>query len=441
MVEISQLEELISKKTARVGVIGLGYVGLPVACLLAKVGFFVTGLDIKQDRVNKINQGICPIEGKEPGLSDLMAEVIHMGHLKASTDYDDLSKADIILIDVETPIDENHIPQYHALKAACSSLGEVIKENVLIIVESTIAPGTMDSVVRPLVEASSGKKAGLDFSLGACPERVMPGKLLANLRSMSRVCGGDTKAVSELMTKFYRNIVDADLDQADLITAELTKTAENAYRDVNIAFANELAKICQAVGADFLKVRDLVNKSPGRNVLLAGAGVGGHCIPKDPWLLAYGVQEKVDLQLIPSARAVNDRMPEYILQMLENALLEYNKPLDETKVALLGFAYLEESDDVRNSPSKALLDLLEARNVKVVVQDPYVPGYQKPVLECIIDCDAVIIMVAHQVYRELELGEIKRLLKTPILVDGRRVLDPQKARDAGLDYAGIGFGL
>jgi UDP-N-acetyl-D-mannosaminuronic acid dehydrogenase len=284
-------------------------------------------------------------------------------------------------------------------------------------------------------------KSGIDFSLGACPERVMPGKLLANLRSMSRVCGSDIPEVSGLMTKFYRNIVEADLDRADLITAELTKTSENAYRDVNIAFANELAKICQTVGADFLKVRELVNKSPGRNVLLAGAGVGGHCIPKDPWLLAYGAQNKVDLQLIPSARAVNDSMPEFILDMLQNAFVTRKIHLRKSKIAILGFAYLEESDDVRNSPSQDLLALLEAENVEVIVHDPYVLGYQKPIPECIEGCDAVIIMVAHQVYREFDFKKIKNMMKTPILIDGRRVVDPQDARDAEIDYYGVGFGL
>ena len=440
MANLDNLKQLIIDQKARVGVIGLGYVGLPVACLLANAGFHVTGVDIKQDRVDTINNGVSPIEGKEPGLAELLAGVVEKGQLITSTSHDNLTNADIILIDVETPIDEQHIPQYRALKAACRSLGEVIKDGALIIVESTIAPGTMERVVRPLIEESSGKKSGIDFSLGACPERVMPGKLLANLRSMSRVCGGDTPAVSEIMVKFYRNIVEADLDQSDLITAELTKTAENAYRDVNIAFANELALICQSVGADFLKVRALVNKSPGRNVLFAGAGVGGHCIPKDPWLLAYGVAEKkMDLHLIPAARAVNDSMPQHIVDLLRIALETFDKLLEESKIAILGFAYLEESDDVRNSPSEKLLEILTSLNVNVIVQDPYVPGYQNSIFETIKNCDAAIIMVAHHAYQELDLKAFKKQLRTPILIDGRRVVDPRKAREAELHYFGIGF--
>jgi len=189
---IETLKKFIHEKTAKVGVIGLGYVGLPVACMLADAGFRVTGLDIKQDRIDTINAGISPIEGKEPGLAELLERVVSTGNFIATTDYNVLSDADVVLIDVETPIDENNIPQYHALKAACKSLGAVTRDGVLVIVESTIAPGTMDGVVRPLLEKSSGKKSGQDFFLGACPERVMPGKLLANLRSMSRVRRGYT---------------------------------------------------------------------------------------------------------------------------------------------------------------------------------------------------------------------------------------------------------
>ncbi len=437
---LQSLNEKIQNKQAKVAVIGLGYVGLPVACMLADAGFKVTGVDIKQDRIDLINQGISPIEGKEPGLADLLKLVFHLGNFEATTSYGALADADIVLIDVETPIDDDHIPQYVALRSACQSLGQVMKDGVLVIVESTIAPGTMETLVRPLIEASSGKKSGEDFFLGACPERVMPGKLLANLRNMSRVCGGDTPEVAETMKKFYSHIVQSDLDTADLITAEITKTAENAYRDVNIAFANELALICQSVGADFLKVRELVNKSPGRNVLFAGAGVGGHCIPKDPWLLAYGAKGQADLKLIPAARSVNDSMPAGIVKILKSALEAHQKPLTDAKIAILGYAYLEESDDTRNSPSDALLNLLNAESIDVVVQDPYVSPYQQNILDCIENCDAVIIMVAHEAYKKLDLLEVKQKMHLPIMIDGRRVVDPLKAKNAGLDYYGIGYG-
>lgn len=438
---LGELHTKIKEKSANVAVIGLGYVGLPVACVLASKGFNVIGVDLKKDRVEMINAKSNPIEGKEPGLQTLLQEVVNNKSLIATTKYDQLKAVDIFLIDVETPIDEHHVPQYKALRSACERLGPVIKDGALVIVESTIAPGTIDKIVRPLLEKTSGKKSKTDFFIGTCPERVMPGKLLANLRSMSRVCGGELPEVAELMVSFYRHVVDADLDEADTITAELTKTAENAYRDVNIAFANELALICQSVGADFLKVRNLVNKSPGRSVLFAGGGVGGHCIPKDPWLLAYGAESKVDLRLIPASRAVNDSMPVAIGEMTIQALREHDLPIKNAKVAILGYAYLEESDDTRNSPSKVLFEYLKSKGAKVVIHDPYVSGYQEPIEKVVDACDAVIIMVAHQVYREMDIRDLKKALVHSILIDGRRVIDPVEAAAVGFKYYGIGYGV
>jgi len=437
---LDSLDNKIVSKQAKISVIGLGYVGLPVACMFAKAGFEVTGLDIKQDRVEMINSGICPIEGIEPGLQELITEVTSSKRFHASTDYQQLKEQDIVLIDVETPTDHENIPQYIALRSACTNLAREMKDGVLIIVESTIAPGTISKVVRPILEEVSGKKSSQDFFLGACPERVMPGKLLANLKAMSRVCGGETPQVSETMKLLYRNIVNADLDSADIITAEITKTAENTYRDVNIAFANELAMICQAAGADFLKVRELVNKSPGRNVLLAGAGVGGHCIPKDPWLLAYGAKDKVQLHVIPAARKVNDSMPVHIANLLETALNKEGVSISDARVAVLGYAYLEESDDTRNSPSETLIKFLESKGAAIKVHDPFVANYKLPLEEILQDSDAVVIMVSHQVYKTLDLEILKKSLKHPIIIDGRRAVDPIQAKSEGFSYYGIGFG-
>lgn len=440
MTYLETLNNKIVNKQAKIGVIGLGYVGLPIACMFSQAGFDVTGLDIKQDRVDLINSGISPIEGIEPGLQELITEVTNSNRFRASTDYRLLGELDIVLIDVETPTDHDNIPKYVALRSACTDLAREMKDGVLIIVESTIAPGTISKVVRPILEEVSGKKSTDDFFLGACPERVMPGKLLANLKSMSRVCGGETPRVSETMKLLYKNIVNADLDSADIITAEITKTAENTYRDVNIAFANELAMICQATGADFLKVRELVNKSPGRNVLMAGAGVGGHCIPKDPWLLAYGVKNKVQLNVIPAARKVNDSMPVHIANLLEMALEEEGVSLSESRIAVLGYAYLEESDDTRNSPSETLIDYLKSEGAAIKVHDPFVLNYKLPLEEVLQKSDAVVIMVSHQMYRNLDLKNLKMNLKHPIIIDGRRVINPQQALCEGFTYYGIGFG-
>ncbi len=437
---LAELEARIEAGRAVVGVIGLGYVGLPVAATLAEAGFQVVGVDVKRDRVEQIQAGHSPIGGREPGLAELLQAAVTSGRLLASAEYHELAEADVILIDVETPVDQDHQPRYQALRAACRDLGPVMKRGALVIVESTVAPGTVDRVVRPLLEEGSGGRSGQDFFVGACPERVMPGKLLLNLRTMSRVCGGETPDVARVMTKLYRHIVEADLDPADPVTAEVVKTTENAYRDVQIAFANEVALICEAVGADVWQVRELVNKVPFRQMHLPGAGVGGHCIPKDPWLLASAAAEERPARLIPQARAVNDGMPLHVAGLAVDTLRALGLPPEEARVAVLGYAYLENSDDDRNSPSRALVAALEAMGLDVAVHDPWIAAYQGDYNAIVAGRDALIIMVAHRQYLHLDLVELKQLLRTPLIVDGRRVFDRMAVEAAGLIYRGVGQG-
>ncbi len=433
--------ERIQNQAAPAAVIGLGYVGLPVACLLAHHGFPVTGVDIDGDRVRAINAGHSPIGGEEPGIPELIAEVAASGRLRATTDYARLDGAEVVLICVETPIDpETHRPAYRALRAALAALGPVMRAGALVIVESTLAPGTMTGVVIPELEKASGKRAGVDFFVGHCPERVTPGKLLHNLVHVSRTVGGQTPEIAQVMLAFYRTYVQADLDPADLLTAEIVKTAENAYRDVQIAFANELAIICERLGADAYLVRDLVNKSPGRAVLMPGTGVGGHCIPKDPWLLIANLPERDAAQLIPAARAVNNRMPYHTVELIEKALASQRLPLQGARVAVLGYAFREDTDDDRDSPSMYLVQELERRGAIPAIHDPYVRAHQQPVEEVVRGAHALVIMVAHTAYRRLDLAALRAQMACPILVDGRHIIEPAKARDGGFMYYGIGVG-
>jgi UDP-N-acetyl-D-mannosaminuronic acid dehydrogenase len=269
----------------------------------------------------------------------------------------------------------------------------------------------------------------------------MPGKLLANLRLMSRVCGGNTKQTSEAMVSLYRNIVEADLDEADWATAELVKTVENTYRDVQIAFANEVALICEEAGADVYRVRELVNKSPFRQMHLPGAGVGGHCIPKDPWLLAFGVMDRnVPLKLIPAARKINDGMPDHMVDLVSKALSKHQRNISEARILVLGYSYLENSDDIRNSPSAALVNRLELEGVNITIHDPFVEEFNGDILSKASGCDVVVVMVKHNEYLDIDLAKLKSKLRTPIIVDGRRVFEPLTTRAMGFDYYGIGIG-
>jgi UDP-N-acetyl-D-mannosaminuronic acid dehydrogenase len=276
----------------------------------------------------------------------------------------------------------------------------------------------------------------------------MPGRLLTNLNSMSRVVGGNTPEAAKLAEALYRQIVEADLDLTDCVTAELVKTAENAYRDVQIAFANELALICEHVRADVWRVRELVNKSPGRNVLLPGAGVGGHCIPKDPWLLAYGASEMVRAKLIPAAREINDYMPLHMAELTVEALEDVGIEVEDARIAVLGYAYLEDTDDTRNAPSITLVNRLEELGAQVRVHDPYVTAYQGELAERVRGCDAAVVMVKHDDYQSVSLDQLKGWLTggerrqdtLPVLVDGRHVFDRDEVEAAEFVFRGIGIG-
>ncbi len=434
---MSDLLSLVESKQAKIAVIGLGYVGLPVAACLADAGFHVTGVDLKAERLARIAAGECPIEGEEPGLAPMIVKVVADKRLTVTSDYAKLADVDIVLIDVDTPVEADNRPAYKALRGACEALGAVMKNGVLVIVESTIAPGTVDHVVAPLLEKVSGKKRNVGFFLGHCPERVMPGRLLQNLTQLSRVCGGSTPETAQAMAALYRTIVKGDLDCADCVTAELVKTAENTYRDVNIAFANELAMICEASGGKFLRVRELVNKSPGRNVLLSGAGVGGHCITKDPWLLAHGAPS-LDAKVIAAARARNDAMPRHVLSLVESGLAEAGKALRGSKLAVLGFSYLEDSDDTRHSPSETFIGHAKAEGAECVVHDPYVEEYKGDLWKVLEGADAAVLLVAHTAYKTLDLTALQSKLRTKVFVDARHVFDVSAAQAAGLVVRSLG---
>jgi len=269
---------------------------------------------------------------------------------------------------------------------------------------------------------------------------VMPGKLLANIRGCHRVVGGMNAEAAQLATALYQHIVQADLDPVDCLTAELVKTMENAYRDVQIAFANEMALLCEDMGADVWQVRELVNKSPFRDMHLPGAGVGGHCIPKDPWLLIAYAGSGFEPRLIPTARAVNDGMPLHMVDLIEKALGEAGTSITGARVAVLGYAYLENSDDTRNSPSQVLIARLQELGVEVAVHDPYVPEYKGDLEKVVQGAHVIVVMVAHDAYRALDLAQLGTQVAQPVLVDGRHVFTAEQAQVAGWVYRGVGSG-
>jgi UDP-N-acetyl-D-mannosaminuronic acid dehydrogenase len=426
-----------------VAVVGLGYVGLPLACVFADNGFVTVGIEADKKKTKMISEGVCPIPGKEPGLSELLMKVTKERRLHVSTDPAECRKAEAIFICVDTPINKNKEPMLGYLMEAVSDVGKNLKRGTMVSVESTIPPGTMEEKVIPVLEKESGMRAGKDFSVVHCPERVMPGFLLRNLRGYERVIGGLDEESLRKGIAFYSTIVKSKLHPTDLLSAEITKTVENTYRDVQIAFANEVALACEELGADAFEIRRLVNTCPYRDMHSPGAGVGGHCLPKDPWLFASSVSESLT-SMIETARAINDSMPEHLAELIVDALDEAGRRAAGSRLTVLGLAFLKDSGDVRNSPAMTIIDAFAGES-DVVVHDPFVAkGYRVPITrdieKALQGSDCVALVTEHTIYKSLDLRRMAKLMRTRVIVDGRNVFDASECRKHGFVYRGIGKG-
>ncbi len=448
-------------------VIGMGYVGIPCAALLADVpGFRVTGVQRRSARsgwkIDALNGGRNPFEGDEPGLGELIHRVaVEKGTFRVVDDIAVCREADVILIDVQTPVDGDRTPRYESLCEVAAGAGQHMKQGVLVVIESTVAPGTTQHVVQPILERESRMRGGVDFALAFSYERVMPGKLLEYLVNFPRVVGGIDEESTRRAVALYQHIVKKEIIPTDCLTAEAAKTVENTYRDVNIAFANEMALMCESLGVDVFEVRRLVNGRPDRHMHVPGAGVGGHCLPKDPWLLSHGVScygaTEVQPELLAAARRINDAMPLHTADLAHDALAEAGRPMAGAKVAVLGLAYLEDSDDTRNTPALPLVRALRARGARVTVHDPYVRpdefaaldfgaepdgtlSYTRDLAQALEAADCAVLVTRHSEYLNGDLLRAAQAMRTRVLVDGRGCLDAREYTAAGIAYRGLGRG-
>jgi len=443
----------------KVAVIGLGYVGLPLAAVLANTdGFEVTGIQRRSARsgwkIDALNRGQAPVNGIEPEVRSLVSEAVKNGTLRATDDFTEVGEAEVVAITVQTPIDERKKPVLSHLEDACIEIGTNLCEGTLVSLESTVPPGTTEYFVKPILEEESGLRAGREFSLVHSYERVTPGRLVFNLVNMPRVVGGYTDSCTETGIEFYSSFSKGGVTGVDCLTAEVSKLVENSHRDVNIALANELSKMCGSLGVDYYTVKGLVNALPNiegacnpvRNLLDPGAGVGGHCLPKDPHLLIYGANRfgstRTAPKLLRAAREINDSMPGSMLGLMEDAMEEADRSLMDSKVAVLGLAYREDTDDCRNSPTLSLLKWLRS---EVAVHDPCIQEHPevklRSLLDTIIGSDCLVVMTKHSVYRELELPCIGSMMRTKVIVDGRNLFDPSECIDEGFVYRGIGHAV
>lgn len=416
-------------------VLGLGYVGLPTASLLANAGFKVLGVDLDENIVAALRSGKCRLE--EAGLSTLVSAAVNSGNLVAGAKPE---PSGAFIICVPTPVTPQHTVDLRAVEGAARSILPHLKKDNLVILESTSPVGTTRNVVGKIL-AESGLQPGRDFHLCYCPERVLPGNTVNELVNNDRVIGGFTPDCAKRAEEIYERFCQGKITRTDDRTAEMCKLMENTYRDVNIALANSFARIAEDAGINAWEAIELASLHPRVKILKPGPGVGGHCIPVDPWFLVESFPEHA--ALLRSARETNDSQSARLLErMLKTGALNAGD-----KIAILGAAYKADIDDARESPALLFCDAAKKQKLTVAVHDPHVkPGDRHGFVTsndlpaCLKDAAAAVLLTEHKAYRALTPGVFKQHMKGRLIADARNALDHSALRAAGFAVVALGDG-
>jgi len=416
----------------KVSIVGLGYVGLPLACECVIEGIETVGIDVDSSKIESIRKGECPVEEE---VTERKFQKVYK-EIRATEDYSDIQGSDAVVVTVPTPVSDSKEPNYDYVEAAMESVSENIDEDTAVILESTVAPGTSRKIVKPILE-ESGHSVGEDIFLAYCPERIDPGNEEWTIKNIPRVLGAYSDKGLEKANKFYDEVLEAEINTVeDLKSAEASKVVENSFRDVNIAFVNELAKSFDAMGIDTKEVIEAASSKPfGFMAHWPGCGVGGHCIPVDPYYLIDQAENSgFQHEFMQLAREINNSMPEYTVKKLQDALNQHSKPVKGTKIALLGLAYKGGVGDTRESPALEIKELLESKGAGIHTFDPYVP--EESTLESLEEAvkwaETLLIATEHKEFKELENTDLDDI---DLLVDGKNVLDSE---NIGTDYTGVG---
>ncbi len=465
------LEALLRKRgpIRKIGVIGMGYVGIPAAALFADSPAFEKVFGFQREspssgyKIAMLNRGESPLKGEEPGLEDLLKKVVAAKKFQCTSDFSKISEVDAVTLSIQTPFlnKEDLLPDFSALMDGIQKVGQNLRPGMLVVLESTITPGTTAGVARETLEKESGLKAGRDFALAHAPERVMVGRLIRNIREHDRIVGGIDPMSTQRVKELYTPVLTiGKVIPMSATAAEVTKTTENTFRDLQIAAMNELALYCEAMEINVYDVRTGVDSLKGegitRSMLWPGAGVGGHCLTKDTYHLERGVQmlgrgnldyPANEPSLYVLARHINDFMPVHMARLTREGLARAERPVKGAKIAILGWAFLANSDDTRNTPSEPFREIMMREGAQVAVHDPYVNTY--PGVEILGDlgkalagADAVVIFAGHNQYKGLTPVTIGKLCGKdhPVIVDGRNLIDPDAFIRQGFIYKGIGRG-
>lgn len=416
----------------KICIIGLGYIGLPTASMLATNGCSVLGVDINSDAVNTINEGRIHIE--EPGLEEVVKAAVSSGNLRA---YTTPQQADVYIIAVPTPVKEDKKACMDYVEAAANSIVGFLKQGDLVILESTSPPETTTRLMVPILE-KSGLKIGEELFVAYCPEKVLPGQIIRELVENKRIVGGINEKSAQMAKEVYETFVKGEIILTDSTTAEMVKVMENTYRDVNIALANELAKIAYKLGINAWDVVKYANLHPRVNLHSPGPGVGGHCISVDPWFI---VEKNPELAiLISRAREINDSMPEFTYQMV----LEQVENIPNPKIALLGLTYKPDIDDIRESPAIEIFHMLENNpRLNVAVCDPHVKDFGDKLMsfeDTVRGADCILLAVNHKEFMSLNPAEVSQMVNNKVIIDTRNSLKRSDWEVNGFKYVLLGDG-
>jgi UDP-N-acetyl-D-glucosamine dehydrogenase len=417
------LEEKIKSRTARVGIIGLGYVGLPLAMEFAKAGFPVTGIDIEQSKVAQLNRGQSYVQDVAP---DVLGSMIDARKFHATTDFSVISELDTINIAVPTPLRKTKDPDMSYIVSACQAIAKYFGPGKLVILESTTYPGTTDELVLPMLERP-GLEVGEQFFLCFSPERVDPGNAQFQTANIPKVVGGITPACTKLGTLFYSQALETVVPVSSTRVAEMVKLLENTFRMINIGLVNEIAMMCDRMGINVWEVIDAAATKPfGFMPFYPGPGLGGHCIPIDPFYLSWKTKQAgIEARFIELAGYINGQMPHFVVDKIQDALNDCAKPVKGSHIHILGVAYKRNIGDVRESPALDIILLLERRGARITYSDPFVPeleldGHRLSARDAVTlsaQADCVVIVTDHG---DFDYGAI--LERAKLVVDTRNAL-------------------
>ncbi len=449
---VDEIRNYLKSGQVKVSVVGIGRIGLPTALSFAHSGLPTIGVDINTKLVQMINSGNYPIKD-EPGFDKIFDDVIKNKKFHATTDISEaIPKSNLVILSLPTPMDKNNVPDYSALTSVVKSLSKLLKPGSLIVVESTIEPGFVENELISIIENNDQKlKVGKDFSIAVCPETANPGEILNDFKKLPRLVGGVDARTTDLVSEIYTHVFNVEMiKMPDCKTANAAKLTANVFRDINIAFVNELAILFENLGIDIMKVLEACDKKYNFETHYPGAGVGGPCLPINSYQIlnsARSMENNGMLRIIRAARETNESMPYHVVELLSDALNEAGKSVKGSTIALLRLSYKPNVGDAQLSPAEAIIRRLDQLQAKIKIYDPYFKSTEvfshkteSDFVNTITNADAVIIVTAHNEFRSIEPILFATKMKTPVLIDARGVIDVHAAKKAGLIFRGIGRG-